>query len=93
MKKVTKKDLATLVKRLNEITGSPVKPYTKFNTDDNANIGHYQIVGDYSGVQLERIVKKSGVVEMISLHGMSTKKQLFKFVEAWLAGFKEGQKI
>ena len=87
MERITQKDLEYLVKRINEVTGSPAEPYTKkSDIDISANIGNYHLDYAYGGVSLERMTNKHGAVSLISGNGHSTKRELYNWMQAFLAG-------
>ncbi len=90
MERITRKQLDCLVSRINKITGSPEAGYTK--TADGkfqANIGHYYISGAYGGVKLERICSEGGGCSDISTDGFGTKRQLYTWMRAFIAGLSE----
>ena len=80
--RITQKDLEHLRDRINKVTGSPMEGWGK----GGSNIGHYYISGAYGGVKLECYVNKSGGCEAISHQGHGTKRQLYDWMIAFLAG-------
>ena len=87
MNRITQKDLEYLVKRINEVTGSPTESWTKdANNNYSANIGNYHLDYAYGGVSLERMTRTTGSVNMVSGNGHGTKRELYNWMRAFLAG-------
>ena len=87
MERITQKQLEHLTKRINEVTGSPTEPYTKKSDSDiSANIGNYHLDYAYGGVSLERMTNKHGAVNTVSGSGHGTKRELYNWMQAFLAG-------
>ena len=90
--RITQKDLEYLVKRINELTGSPVEQHSKDETGRyKSNPGNYHISGAYGGVALERICNEGGGVQRISTGGYGTKRQLYTWMIAYLAGMENNK--
>lgn len=83
--RVTIKDLERLTERVNRETNSPLTGYT---WDDDAkshqNAGHYYLAMAYGGYKLERLSEHGS--SDISTDGYGTKKQLYKWIHAFLDG-------
>ena len=92
MERITQKDLEYLVKRINEVTDSPLEYCTK-PSDKNlpivSNIGHYHLDYAYGGVKLVRMVNIHGGVTEISRGGFGTKRELYNWMQAFLAGMAQ----
>lgn len=86
MQRITQKDLEYLVKRINEITSSPIESYRKREIGFTANIGNYHLDYAYGGVQLVRMVNENGGIETISRHCHCPKRELYNWMQAFLAG-------
>lgn len=89
MERITQKDLEYLVKRINEITGSPIDYCTKVPSGmpiPNTNIGNYHLDYAYGGVKLVRTVNKHGGITIISTGGYGTKRELYNWISAFLLG-------
>jgi hypothetical protein len=88
MKRITQKDLEVLTAIINKTTGSPATPYSKYgdNTGMAANIGNYHLDYAYGGVQLVRMVTDGGGITLVSLIGHGTKRELYNWMQAFLAG-------
>lgn len=89
MERITQKDLEYLVDRINTITKSPPYPCSK---DDNGKIttwiGNYHLSYAYGGVQLVRMVNENGGIETISRRCHVTKRELYNWMQAFLAGIE-----
>jgi len=85
--RTTKKDLERIVLRINRALNRPEEPYGK---DENgrfkANLGNFHISGAYGGVALEEIQTDGGGVRRVSTDGYNTKRKLFTWCSAFLAG-------
>lgn len=96
MERITQKDLEYLVKRINEVTGSPKTPYTQTKKAVlgrnyqraviKGNVGNYHLSYAYGGVQLVRMVNQSGGIETISRPCHVPKRELYNWMQAFLAG-------
>ena len=85
--RVTRKDLDYLVTRINEITDSPQEYITTTpNGKFKANIGNYHIEGAYGGVRLSRVSTDGGGITTVSTTGFGTKKELYNWMSAFIAG-------
>ena len=96
MERITQKDLEYLVKRINEVTGSPISTCTK-RVDDRGsafghqyswNIGNYHLDYAYGGVKLSQMVSEGGGITNISDMGYGTKRELYNWMRAFLAGIE-----
>ena len=92
MERITQKDLEYLVKRINKITSSPMAPYTRNGEKGNrkagftANINNYHLDYGYGGVQLVRMVNDAGGIETISRGCHVPKRELYYWMQAYIAG-------
>ncbi len=92
MERITQKDLEYLVKRINKVTSSPDIPWRrngragKRSAGFTANIGNYHLDYAYGGVQLVRMVNVSGGIETISRCCHVPKRELYYWMQAFLAG-------
>ena len=88
MKRITQKDLEYLVERINKITGSPATPYTttKETKDIKANAHNYHLDYACGGVKLVQMVNHGGGIREISRGGFGTKRELYHWMNAFLAG-------
>ena len=87
MTRIRQKDLEYLVDRINEATGSPKTTYTKTDKPPyKANIGNYHLDYAYGGVKLVRMVSEGGGISDISRCGYGTKRELYNWMQAFLAG-------
>jgi len=87
MERITKKDLEYLVKRINEVKGTPVEEYTKDPETGwyKSNLGNYHLDWAYGGVCLEQTVTEGGGTRIILL-GYGTKRELYGKMQAFLIG-------
>lgn len=84
-----RKELDSMVARLNNLTGSPVDPYTRQPDGSyTANVGNYHISEAYGGFALERMATVNGGVLCISHDGYGTKTQLGAFLRAFMDGIE-----
>lgn len=99
MKRIKEKDLNCLVERINKATNSPAAPYTKTKNAVlgpnyqkaviKANVGNYHLDHASGGVKLVRMVNDGGGVTVVSLDGIGTKRALYDWMGAFLAGINE----
>lgn len=87
MERIKNSDLDYLVSRINEATNSPTTYCdTKHPTPFKSNIGHYHLDSAYGGVKLVRVANEGGGISDISRDGYGTKRELYKWMRAFLAG-------
>lgn len=85
MKRITEKELESVVLRINNITGSPVKPYI----DGKAQIGNYHLSYAYGGVSLHRMHNEAGGVTTPLSCGHISKRELYNLMQAYISGLLE----
>jgi hypothetical protein len=94
MQRITDKQLDNLAKWLNELTGSPLEPYSRDEGGRfRANVGNYHISHAYGGVCLHRMVNEGGGVDTPLVYGHVPKRELFNAMHAFIKGMntaKEG---
>lgn len=78
MKRITEKQLQTLVDRLNEKAGI-VHPSMR-------NVGTYMLSFAYGGVSLHRLMNESGGVDDVFSCGHVPKRDLYNRVQSYLLG-------
>jgi hypothetical protein len=86
--KISIKDIEARIAYLNKITGSPETAYTKIDGKLSANIGHYHLDQAYGGCALYRMDNESGGVDDVSRIGYATKKDLYNWINAYIAGIQ-----
>lgn len=87
MDRITEKDLEAQVKRINEATKSPETPYTRTHQGKlTANIGNYHLDYAYGSVRLVQMASPGGGITVISNDGFGTKRELYNWMDAFLAG-------
>jgi hypothetical protein len=75
------KDLCTYI---NELKGTPIKPYDRIEGQFKANIGNYHLYQAYGAVGLHKMCNEGGgITEILSL---STKKELYDKMHAYIKG-------
>ncbi len=95
MDRITQKDLVYLVDQINTATNSPMESWARNGEEGkreigfNANIGNYHLDYAYGGVQLSRMVSNGGAVSTISSGGYGTKRELYNWMKAFLAGMAQ----
>lgn len=90
MERIKQSHLEGLVKRINEATGSPTEAYTKEPDGQyTPNALNYHLDWAYGGVCLVRMCKKGTGISSISEGGFGTKRELWTWMRAFLAGFSE----
>ncbi len=84
--RITDSMLEARVRRLNELTGSPLTPWSTVDGKNVANIGNFHLSHAYGGVCLHRMVNESGGARtpIISYH--TTKRHLFDLINAYMDG-------
>ncbi|MCP4612105.1 MAG: hypothetical protein GY845_25690 [Planctomycetes bacterium] len=91
MERITERMLDLLVDRINKITGSPMTTYTKDDKGNYAaNACNYHLDWAYGGVKLARICDDGHGVNDVSKQGFGTKRQLFDWMHAYIAGIDAG---
>jgi hypothetical protein len=87
MNRITQKDLEYLVKRINEVTDSPIKSWRETGKGRyKVNIGNYHLDYAYGGIKLVRMYNEGGGISTISTGGYNTKRELYNWMQAFLAG-------
>ena len=82
--RVSIKQLEDLCTYINELKGTPIKPYDRIEGQFKANIGNYHLYQAYGAVGLHRMCNDGGgITEILSL---STKKELYDKMHAYIKG-------
>ncbi len=82
--RITQLDLAYLRDQINKATNSP----TEQLSGSRFNVGHYYVSSAYGGEKLERMHNTYGGCETISTQGFGTKRELYHWMTAFLAGIR-----
>lgn len=83
--RISERQLETLVKYLNELTGNPTEPYSKDHAGKyTANVGCYCIDAAYGGYKLVQIASTAGASRSIT-SGFTTKRDLFNKIHTVIA--------
>ena len=103
MERIKESQLQYLVDRLNEVTGSPKKPWTNVadlangRTDREsgfvANVGNYHLSYAYGGVCLHRMMNDGGGVTTPLVYGHVPKRELYNQLHAYLLGLESKEKV
>ena len=92
MERITQKDLGRMVDSINKATNSPAAPYRKtIRNSLKGNIGNYDLDYAYGGVKLVRMVNEGGGITVISSGGYGTKRALYHWMGAFLAGHSQAK--
>ncbi|GAG96842.1 unnamed protein product [marine sediment metagenome] len=87
MDRITQKDLECLRDQINIATDSPMAAYTKTDKPPyTGNVDHYRLDYAYGGVKLVRVCSTGGGIDTISTGGFGTKRELYNWMTAFLAG-------
>jgi hypothetical protein len=89
MNRITDKQLQSLCDYINELTGSPLTPYTRDEQGFRANIGNYHLSHAYGGVCLHRMVNEGGGIRTILTSGHVTKRELYNAMQAYIRGLDD----
>ena len=89
MDRITQKNLEIYVDRINQATNSPMAAYTKKDGKFTANIGNYHLDYAYGGAKLVRMCNEGGGISTISTGGYGTKRELYEWMRAFLAGINQ----
>jgi hypothetical protein len=84
--RVTNAMLESAVKRLNELAGKPVEPWTRKDGKLRANIGNYNLYGAYGSTGLHQMTTEGGGVREI--FGLTTKRELLEKINAFMTGME-----
>ena len=88
MKRITLKQLESLVDRINEVKKTPMKPWETKCGKYKSNIGNYHLDFAYGGVAMYQMVNDCGAVEDIFRCGHTTKRDLYNRLDSFLIGCK-----
>jgi len=82
--RISIKDLEQLALTINELTGSPLKPYI----GGVAQVGNYHISQAYGGVCLHRMHSAGGAVTTPLASYHEPKRALYNHMQAFIAGLQ-----
>jgi hypothetical protein len=87
-RRITVKDLESIIARINRETGSPAEPWTADATGRlRANIGNFHLSRAYGGFALHRMVTDGGGVSEPLHTGHVPARELLTQLHAYLYGF------
>lgn len=86
--RITEKNLESLIKHLNELTGSPVESYIKDELLNKyvAQPRNYHLSYAYGGVSLHRMCNTGGGADDVFSCGHTTKRDLWNRTHAFIKG-------
>ena len=93
MKRITERELESVVDRLNRTMGTPATPYVQVDGKFVAQIGNYNLSWAYGGVNLEQIVNEGGGVRNVFGCGHVTKRDLYDRMQAYLSGIADACRV
>jgi len=85
MKRVTDSQLNAVVNRLNNLTGSPIEPYSRTPDGIVANIGNFHLDYAYGMVRLVRMHNANGGINVVTQYG--TKRKCLEEMHAFESGY------
>ncbi len=88
-RRVSIKDLESIVERINRITDSPLTSYVKSKDGKyTAQIGNYHLDGAYGGYALHRMHNEGGGIEDVLRVGHVSKPELQRLLFAFINGLE-----
>lgn len=85
--RISIKQLEQLVAVLNTRTDHALQPYTRNEAGEFiGNPGNYHLSGAYGGYALDQMMPTGTGVRRISTIGYATKRELYNWITAYLAG-------
>lgn len=91
MQRIYMEQLEAVVKRINDITSSPDKPYSQVDGKHVSNPGNFHITGAYGGYQLARMTTTSGCDTDVLGTGYVTKRVLYEAMHIFIKGINTGK--
>lgn len=85
---ITLSMLKNKIDYLNELTNSPMKPYSRVNDRNIANIGNFHLYQAYGAFGLHRMVNEGGGVSDSYIYGLHTKRELFERLNSFINGLQ-----
>jgi hypothetical protein len=85
---ITLSMLKNKIEYLNQITNSPVKPYSEVNGKIIANIDNFHLYQAYGAFGLHRMVNEGGGVTQNHIYGLHTKRELFDRLSVLINGIE-----
>ena len=89
MQRITEKQLEAVCQYINELTNSPLEPWTRTESSFKSNIGNYHIHHAYGGVCLHRMSNESGGVSTPLVYGHVPKRELYNAMQAFIRGLTQ----
>lgn len=85
---VTIQMLKNKIEYLNEITNSPLTPYSRIDNRNIANIGNFHLYQAYGAFGLHRMVNEGGGVSDSYIYGLHTKRELLERLNSFINGLQ-----
>lgn len=85
---VTIQMLKNKIEYLNELTDSPLTPYSRIDNRNIANIGNFHLYQAYGAFGLHRMVNEGGGVSDSYVYGLHTKRELFERLNSFINGLQ-----
>ena len=95
MDRIRMNELEAVVRRINQVAGTPEQPYIKEGDKYVAQIGCYHLSGAYGGYALHQMVNESGGCRDVLRSGHMPKRELYERMHAFVEGLvtaKEGSR-
>ena len=87
MNRITMNELNMAIDYMNEIAGTPKKPYTQGKDGRlSANVNCYYLSQAYGGYSLHQMANNSGGCRDVFYCGHTTKRKLHGLIHAWIRG-------
>lgn len=86
--RTTIKELEQQIDCLNERLERPMKPYTREDGRNKANVGNYHLSQAYGGFNLYEMSNERGAVREVFSCGHTTKKDLYRLISAFIRGIE-----
>ncbi len=85
---ITLSMLKNKIEYLNQLTNSPLTPYSRIGDRNIANIGNFHLYQAYGAYGLHRMVNKGGGVTDNHIYGLHTKRELFERLNSFINGLE-----
>lgn len=74
------------IEYLNQLTNSPLTPYSRVDNMNIANIGNFHLYQAYGAFGLHRMVNEGGGITDRHIYGLHTKRELFERLNSFING-------
>tara|TARA_R110002020_G_scaffold393414_1_gene603675 strand:- start:387 stop:647 length:261 start_codon:yes stop_codon:yes gene_type:complete len=83
--RITLSDLANRLSDLNELKGTPSKPYSPSNTGIKSNVGNFHLSQAYGGCNVHQMVNDGGGIKEPAGGGHVTKRECLERINSLFA--------